>query len=71
MVDDLPVILERLGAFLKRDIRKIRIPPRRRIVGVDGRWVRKKSDWRSEFPGPLLEWFVEENSEMLERLRYK
>ena len=71
MVDDLPVILERLGAFLKRDIRKIRIPPRRRIVGVDGRWVRKKSDWRSEFPGPLLEWFVEENSEMLERLGYK
>jgi len=70
-VGDLPATLDRLGAFLKRDIRQQKIPPRNRIAGVDGRWVRKKSDWRSEFPGQLPEYFNKENSEILKRLGYE
>ena len=71
IVDDLPANLDRLGAFLKREIRKKKIPPRNRIAGVDGRWVRKKSNWRDEFPDRLLERYIEENGEMLERLGYE
>jgi len=70
IVGDLPATLDRLGAFLKRDIRQQEIPPRNRIAGVDGRWVRKKSDWRSEFPGQLLEYFNKDNSEILKRMGY-
>jgi hypothetical protein len=71
IADDLPAILDQLGAFLKREIRKNKIPPRNRIAGVDGRWVRKKSDWRREFPDQLLDWFNRENREMLKRLGYE
>ena len=71
IVGDLPTTLDRLGTFLKRDIKQQEIPPRNSIAGVDGRWVRKKSDWRSEFPGQLLEFFNKENSEILKRLGYE
>ena len=71
IVEDLPVTLDKLSAFLKRDIRQKIIPPRNKIAGADGRWVRKKSDWRSEFPERLLEYFNKENSEILKRLGYE
>ena len=71
MVDDLPKSLGKLSRFLERDIQQKKIPPRDKIARGDGRWVRKNSDWRSQFPDQLLEWFNEENGEMLERLGYE
>lgn len=71
MVSDLPATLNRISFFLERDILKKKIPKRETIAGADGRWVKKKSDWRTEISDELMERFTEINGEMLKRMGYQ
>jgi hypothetical protein len=70
MVEDLPSTLDKISKFLNRDIIKDRIPDRNTIAEADGRIVRKKSDWRSEFPEEMMKRFLQINGAMLERMGY-
>ncbi len=71
MVSDLPTTLQRISVFLKRDVVKDSSPNRDKIASIDGRWVKKKSDWRTEILGELMERFTELNGEMLKRMGYE
>jgi hypothetical protein len=70
MVADLPATLNSISRFLDRDVLKREIPKRETIAAVDGRWVKNKSDWRTEISEELMERFVELNGEMLKRMGY-
>ena len=62
---DLLGTLKYISDFLKRDIKRDSIPERNAIAGVDGRWVKKYSNWRSEISDELLLKFNEINGDML------
>lgn len=71
ITDGLEKILIQLSTFLGRRILSDNIPDRSSIAGIDGRWVRKASDWKSEIRGPLLERFYDINGEMLRKTGYR
>lgn len=68
---NLPLALEKLSKFLQRDIVSRQVPDRGEIAGVDGRWVRNKSDWRDAFTDELLQRFDEINGEMMKQMGYE
>lgn len=70
MVNDLPMIVQRISVFLKRDIVNNNIPSRDEIANIGGRLVKKKSDWRTEISEELMDRFTELNGEMLKRMGY-
>ncbi|MBI3570208.1 MAG: sulfotransferase domain-containing protein [Gammaproteobacteria bacterium] len=70
MTGNLPHVLEGISAFLKRDIVKATIPDRNILANLEGRWVRGKSDWRSNMTDAQLELFDKTNGDMLRRLGY-
>lgn len=70
MVSDLRGTLDRISRYLNMAILRNRVPGRETIAGIDGRWVKTGSDWRSEIPEEYLERFTELNGDMLERLGY-
>lgn len=70
MTADLPRVLEQISAFLKRDILTDRIPDRETVAGLEGRWVRTQSDWKSKIPDVLLERFNIINGDMLRKMGY-
>ena len=70
MKDDLPDTLERISAFLKKEILKKHIPERTTIANIDGCWVKGISDWRNDISKDLLERFTELNGEMLKKMGY-
>jgi len=65
-----PTVLDRLGGFLGRAIIADAIPERDRIAGVDGRWVRPKSDWRAVLGEGELALFDRINGPMIARMGY-
>ena len=70
MRSNLVSVLRSISEFLGRDILRADIPDRDTIARQDGRWVRPKSDWRSDLSGVLLERFSEINKDMLTRAGY-
>ena len=70
LVGNLPAVLVLLREFLNREIIKTEVPDRNAIAGVDGRWVKQKSDWRDDFSEKLLARFYEINGEMMKKLGY-
>jgi len=70
MATNLPVTLDNISAFIKRDIIRKNIPDRNTIAQSDGRWVKPKKNWRSELSGDLLKHFNEENKDILLRAGY-
>jgi hypothetical protein len=70
MRQDLTQVLPRISAFLQRDILTQKIPDRRTISQVDGRWVRGESDWTSSLPQDLLSRFNALNHSTLVRAGY-
>lgn len=68
--DDLPVALNAISDFLKVEIKTTKIPSRKKIANVDGRWVKKKSDWRAELKGANLRRFVGINKDILKKAGY-
>jgi len=70
MVENLPDVLSNISQFLERDIINYSIPHRNTISGVDGKWVKKKSSWRSELSGDLLKQFNQTNRDTLTKFGY-
>jgi len=70
MLSDLPHVLEKIGAFLKSDILKVEIPDRNTLASLEGRWVRNKTDWRSNMSDTQVEIFDRINGDMLRKLGY-
>lgn len=70
MTEDMPKILNSIGLFLNIKIIKENIPNRNSIVGVDGRWVTKRSSWASELTGDLLKTFNQINIDYLIKAGY-
>ncbi|HEY4697175.1 MAG: hypothetical protein A3J49_12195 [Gallionellales bacterium RIFCSPHIGHO2_02_FULL_57_16] len=70
MVNNLPVILNRISVFLKREITSESIPDRNIIAGADGRWVKTEASWKSELSDDLLGRFNRINEDTLRRFGY-
>ena len=68
---NLPLVLDKISHFLKREIVSQHLPDRNTIANADGRWVRSKTDWKAEISGELLERFNEINGEMLKKMGYE
>ncbi len=68
--DDLPIALNAIGEFLKMEIRATDIPDRNTIASADGKWVRKKTNWRAELKGANLKRFVKINKDILKQTGY-
>jgi hypothetical protein len=70
IINDLDVALLQLSVFLERDIISHQLPLRETIAGNDGKWVRKKTDWRSVLSEVDLKRFNEINQKSLEQFGY-
>lgn len=70
MLNNLSSVLSSIREFLNCDILKENITDRSTIAGEDGRWVTRKSDWRTDLSGVLLEKFNQINSDMLRKAGY-
>lgn len=70
MISDLPVVLLRVSSFLDRRILSEKIPDRNTVAGIDGQWVRTKSDWRLQITDVQLAQCNEINQAMLQKMGY-
>ena len=70
MRSDLPATLSSISEFLDSPILKETVPPRDTIAKVDGKWVKKKSDWREDLSGDLLKRFDEINHAVMVKAGY-
>lgn len=70
ITSNLPRVLKNISTFLGRAILSDRLPDRNTMASSDGKWVRTKSDWRTEFSGALLDRFRAINAETLRQLNY-
>ncbi len=70
LLNDYPSVLKDIGEFLHKEIINTRIPDRDTIAGIDGKWVRKKTNWESELSGANLERFIQINGDVLKKAGY-
>jgi len=70
MLGDLPKVLNDVSEFIGSDIISTNIPKREDIAGSDGRWVRKKSDWREHMTNEHIKIFNQTNGQMMDKLGY-
>ena len=70
MRSDLPSVLESISQFLNRPILKESIPDRNTIAKDDGKWVKKKTDWRQDLSGDLLKKFDDINHAAMVKAGY-
>ena len=70
MVKNLPKTLKNISDFLKRDIIKESIPDRNTIAGIDGRFVKIKTDWQLQISDDQLKRFNEKNYIALKKAGY-
>ncbi len=70
-MNDLDIVLEEISSFLDVKIICMTIPERETVAKVDGRWVRKKSDWREFMTGKDLELFCQANGRMMGAIGYE
>lgn len=68
--DNLPFALRRISGFLKKDILSTTIPLRDSIAASDGRWVRTRTNWKSELHGQNLKRFLAINKTVLKKSGY-
>lgn len=68
--DDLPMALHAIGEFLDMEIRTTNIPDRNTIASSDGRWVKKKTNWRAQLTGSNLKLFIDINKDILRKAGY-
>jgi len=70
ILSDLPLALRKLSQFLDAEIVNREIPPRETIADVDGRWVRKSSQWREKMTDDQLELFRQINGQIMKKIGY-
>ena len=71
ILDDLDSTLMILSNFLEREIISNDLPSRNQIAENDGKWVRKKTDWRKVLTEKDLARFNQINSQHLVQFGYK
>lgn len=69
--DNLEQTLEIISGFLKKPILNKTVPSREDIAGKDGKWVRKRSNWRDDYSEDLLNLFYQINQDSMRRLDYE
>lgn len=67
---DLQNCLPKLKQFLNRQIIHHTIKSRDELVGIDGLWVKKKSDWRDHISKQELQLFDQINGRMMKKMGY-
>lgn len=70
LIQNLDSVLVDICKFLGVEVVSSTIPIRESIANIDGRWVRKKSDWRDILTGEYLELFNEINGQMMVAMGY-
>ena len=70
ILDNLSDVLIQLSEFLDRDILCHQLTPREVIANNDGKWVRKKTDWREVLTEKDLKRFNEINKPFLDLCGY-
>ena len=70
ILNNLDFVLLQLSIFLDRDITSHKLPSRDTIAGNDGKWVKKKTDWRSVLTEKDLKRFNEINKPFLDQFGY-
>ena len=70
ILTNLDSVLLKLGVFLNQNVLNHKLPPRETIADDDGRWVRKKTNWKSELSGENLDRFNELNKPLLKQFGY-
>ncbi len=70
IIGNLPTILDQLSQFLNRKIIANNIPGRDDMASIEGRWIRKKTDWHDYMDKQALELFEQHNGKMMRRLGY-
>jgi len=70
MESNLPAVLNHISIFLKHEIISESIPDRDSIAGAGGRWVKTKSNWKSELSDDLLRRFEQINEDTLKKFGY-
>jgi hypothetical protein len=68
--DDMPIALKAIGEFLDIEIKTTNIPNRNTIANADGKWVKKRTNWRAQLTGGNLRRFVELNKDILKKAGY-
>lgn len=68
--NDLPNTLKSISEFLEEEILNTSVPDRNTIAGIDGRWVRKKTSWKSVLFGANLKRFIQINENILKKSGY-
>tara|TARA_B110000008_G_C16716119_1_gene462843 strand:+ start:77 stop:709 length:633 start_codon:yes stop_codon:yes gene_type:complete len=71
ILNDLDSSLTKISDFLGREIISNDLPSREKISDDDGKWVRKKTDWREVLTEKDLERFNELNIHHLNQFDYK
>ena len=71
ILDELDTSLLKLSNFLEREIITNDLPSRDQIAENDGKWVRKKTDWKEVLTDKDLVRFNEINSQCLDKYGYK
>jgi len=70
ILSNLPGVLENLSQFLEQDIISNKIPGRDDMASIEGRWVRKKTDWQEEMGDAELDLFERVNGKMMKKMGY-
>jgi hypothetical protein len=70
MTADLPSVLAALETFLDRRLVGANIPTRSKLSEIDGKWVRKESNWESIIKGEALKLFYRINASAMRKLGY-
>ena len=71
ILNDFDNSLKKISVFLDREILSNYLPSRSQIAHDDGKWVRKKTDWRQVLTDENLERFNELNIHYLKQFDYK
>ena len=71
ILDELDTSLLKLSNFLEREIITNDLPSRDQIAENDGKWVRKKTNWKEVLADKDLVRFNEINSQCLDKYGYK
>ena len=70
LTHNLPQVLSELSVFIQREAIRQTLPDRDTIAEVDGRWVRRKTDWRNLYSDEVLHRFYELNGAAQAQMGY-
>jgi hypothetical protein len=70
LTQNLPKVIQDISAFIKREAIRHTLPERDSIAEADGRWVKRKADWKNQYSADLLSRFYEFNGDTHAKMGY-